>query len=138
MSWGSPALHRVQPSSPSLSLAWVGAGRSWLAQALGPGVQDRYHAGAGCHPHRRQSTVRKEGEDHGDPLRETAGQCDVMSPLHILVNGGCLCCTDEEIRAKEMLLWGLTCVQDLRFWSRGPAITVSASLSLRAIKRGPG
>lgn len=138
MSWESPALHRVQPSSPALSLAWVGAGRSWLARALGPGVQGRYHADAGCHPHRRRSTVRKEVEDHGDPLGETTGQCDVMSHLHTLVNDRCLCCTDEEIRAKEMPLWGFTCVQDLRLWSRGPPITVLASLSLRSLKRGPG
>lgn len=80
LGWGSPAQHRVQPSSPALSLAWASAGRSQLAQVPGPGVQGRHHAGAGCHPRRRQSTARKESElgptlpegdeDNSDPQPE--------------------------------------------------------------------
>jgi hypothetical protein len=101
VSWRSPALHRVQPSSLSRSLAWAGAGRNWLAQALGPGVQGRCHAGAEYRPHRRQSTVRKEVEDHHEFIKEGTGfgsprlavslalrvhNCRLSPPSRVIVN----------------------------------------------------
>lgn len=63
--WASFGLHRARPSSPARSLAWASAGRRRLAQAPGPGVRGRRRAGAGCHPHRRQSTAREEGREMG-------------------------------------------------------------------------
>lgn len=73
--WASFGLHRARPSSPARSLAWASAGRRRLAQAPGPGVRGRRRAGAGCHPHRRQSTASRRRHATGRRSRQRRRGC---------------------------------------------------------------
>lgn len=106
--WASPVPRRAQPSSHAQSLAWASAGRNQPARAPGPGVRGRCHAGAGCHPHRKQSTAKRGEEESQLTLPESDKDSGNHRPGVIQYNlctsweaGKCLHSTNEKTEVQR-------------------------------------